>query len=205
MRPDHGTLYGREVRLRADEVSPTRARLQTLTLLLILLSSCEGDHFPQQIPDQSYPNGHPLVVNEIDPSLDEIEQDLVAMTNQARSMSGLPALEYYPSLSAVARGHSAHMPIHFFYDHQNPEGDGPIQRLAHVAGGWSVEAENISLVDDGTSAADIFAGFMGSPEHRANLLSPIVSAVGVGVVRGRHYLLANQMALYVTMEFVWKE
>jgi uncharacterized protein YkwD len=173
--------------------------------MLILLAGCESDHLPQYIPDQSYPNGHPLVVNEIDPSLEETEQDLVTMTNRARSMAGLPALEYYPSLSAVARAHSAHMPIHFFYDHQNPEGDGPVSRLAHVAKGWSVQAENIWLVADGTSAADIFAGFMGSPDHQANILSPIVSAVGVGVVRGRHYLIANDTALYVTMEFVWKE
>ena len=175
------------------------------TLMAILLAGCESDHFPGYIPDQSYPNGHPLVMNELDPSLEQTEQDLVTMTNQARAGGGLPPLENSSSLSAVARAHSAHMPIHFFYDHQNPEGDGPVARLAHVAHGWSVQAENIWLVPDGTSAADIFAGFMGSPDHQANILSPIVSAVGVGVVRGRHYLLGNEVALYVTMEFVWKE
>ncbi|HLY73701.1 MAG TPA: CAP domain-containing protein [Planctomycetota bacterium] len=189
--------------MRAGDVTFAAARLPIL--MLALLAGCESDHFPRYIPDQSYPNGHPLVVNEIDPSLEQTEQDLITMTNQVRATAGLSALENSSSLSAVARGHSAHMPIHFFYDHVNPEGDGPVARLASVAKGWSVQAENISLVNDGTSAADIFAGFMGSPDHKANLLSPIVSAVGVGVVRGRHYLLANQLALYVTMEFVWKE
>ena len=144
-------------------------------------------------------------MNEADPTLESFESDLVVMTNQSRANAGLPALLWATPLGAVARAHSAHMPIHFFYDHVNPEGDGPIERLAKVASGWSVAAENIDLVNDGTTSTQVYAAFMNSPEHQANLLSPLVNTIGVGVVRAPHYLISNQMALYVTMDFVYRD
>lgn len=170
--------------------------------VLLLLWGCESTHFPTYIPDQGYSNGHPLAVNTPDSSLTQIEDDIVQMTNAARTAAGLPPLTRLQPLDAVARGFSAHMPLHHFYGHVDPEGNDPTIRMGLVAKGWNQNAENIALANDGTASSDIFQEFMNSPDHKANLLSPLVDSVGVGVIRGPHYLLSNQMALYVTMEFV---
>lgn len=170
---------------------------------MFLLAGCSEEHFPSYIQDQDYADGHPLALNQS--VLPDYELRLVELVNEARREAGLKELEYLPSLSAVARAHSAHMPIHYFYDHVNPEGDGPGVRLSRVAGGWTVSAENIHMVNEGTPPESVFTDFMASPDHRDNILSPLVNGIGVGVALGRNYLLSTQPSIYVTMDFIWKQ
>ena len=66
-----------------------------------------------------------------------------------------------------------------FYQHINPDGERPRERMEAVgyrAGPWG---ENI--FKGATSAQEVMDGFMGSPGHCANVMSPEFSVVGIGV------------------------
>jgi uncharacterized protein YkwD len=66
-----------------------------------------------------------------------------------------------------------------FYQHINPDGERPRERMeavGYAAGPWG---ENI--FKGPTSAKEAMDGFMESPGHCANIMSPEFSVVGVGV------------------------
>lgn len=164
--------------------------------LVLLLAGCESTHFPGYIPDADYPSGHAIVRNAPDQKFSSIEDEIVRLTNAARSVP-MSRLE---QLDAVARGYSTHMIEHYFYGHVDPEGNGPDGRLAMVARGWSLVAENVWIVNADATAQYIFDGFMASPDHRDNILDGRLDAFGVGVA-----LSYDKNSLYVTMEFVLRK
>ena len=57
-----------------------------------------------------------------------------------------------------------------------------------ISGSWTVLAENVGFADSVGAAHE---GFMNSPKHRATLLSPQYSAVGMGVAEngGLYYVV----------------
>lgn len=119
-----------------------------------------------------------------------VEQDIFRLTNQERAKNNLPPFVWDGALANVARLHSQDMNSRNFFDHTNPDGLDPFARMRK--GGIQVEygAENIA----GAPTADmIVANWMNSPGHRANILNPIYTKLGVGVARDSKYgLLATQ-------------
>jgi uncharacterized protein YkwD len=105
-------------------------------------------------------------------------------------------LEWDERLAAVARAHSADMLARNFFDHVNPDGVSPSQRVTAASIPWSSTAENIAIYGDVASAQ---AAFMNEPRfehnHRANILATDFTHVGVGVVRG------PDGRLWITQEF----
>jgi uncharacterized protein YkwD len=68
----------------------------------------------------------------------------------------------------------------------------------HVPG--SLMGENLAWGDGPYAhASAVVQQWLGSPEHRANLLDPRFARVGVGVVRGRFLGISN--ATVVTADF----
>ncbi len=96
---------------------------------------------------------------------------LVAMVNSARAAHGLPSLAVSSDLAAAARAQAGRM--------------AASRTLAHTPnlGGavccWSALGENVG---EGPSATSIETAFMGSTEHRANILSGAYTQVGIGAV-----------------------
>lgn len=178
-------------------------RLAVAFLALAILSGCRTGEkpFPDAVPDTYYPNGHPIALNAADPLLESREAELVELTNQRRIENGLPPLRRSLMLDALARAHSAHMPIHgFFYGHLNPEGEWPNDRLMHVARSGYIY-ENLWWVYDEQSMQFVLDGFWGSPDHRANLLSN-TDLIGVGMFRCADPAPALGVRVYVVMEFL---
>lgn len=97
----------------------------------------------------------------------------VSSINAARRSAGLSALSSSSALSAVARSWAASMAAAQHLAH-NP-------RLTSQVSSWRLLGENVGT---GGSATAIHRAFMGSPAHRANILSSRYSQVGVGVVSG---------------------
>lgn len=99
------------------------------------------------------------------------EERFVDLINSERAAVGVSELEVVPELVEGARGHAADMAAagHLFHN----------QNLADVAEGWTLLGENVGM---GGDVESLHAAFMGSPDHRANLLNPAYDAVGVGVV-----------------------
>jgi len=120
----------------------------------------------------------------------DIESEVVALVNQARTGLGLPPLDRNDTLDRVARAHSDDMLRRGYFDHRSPDGTTPVGRLANVGFLVPRAGENIAFAPDLGSA---HSGLMASPSHRANILSQEFSRVGVGVVFGADGLMVTQM------------
>ena len=74
-------------------------------------------------------------------------------------------------------------------------GEGPNDVLVSLGyAGWSAVGENIAA--GYATPEDVVAGWMASPGHRANILSPNFSEIGIGVSAG-----GGQFGTYWTQEF----
>lgn len=98
------------------------------------------------------------------------EDAFVAAVNQERAAAGVPVLSVAPDLVAVARQHAVVMADGQNL-HHNPA-------LTSQVSGWQKVGENVGK---GPSVAPIQQAFMESPAHRANVLDPDWTEIGVGV------------------------
>jgi uncharacterized protein YkwD len=117
------------------------------------------------------------------------EQSLFDNANRERSKEDLPPLKWNALLASAARHHAELMAQHSAISHQFPGEPALVQRITAVGARFSTVAENIAA---GQDAGDIHYGWMHSPGHRANILDPKLTALGVAVVEARGRLFAVQ-------------
>lgn len=112
------------------------------------------------------------------------EKQLFDLTNVYRTAFGKPILKWSEPAAAVARKHSKDMAVRRFFDHTNPSGYSPFDRLLADGVNFSLAAENIAA--GYTNAFSVHSGWINSPGHRVNLLRDI-EFLGVGVYFGGDY------------------
>ncbi|MFF4533495.1 CAP domain-containing protein [Streptomyces sp. NPDC001407] len=108
--------------------------------------------------------------------------EVVALTNAERASAGLPPLADDRLLCAAAQAHSADMVARDFYAHISPEGSRPWDRAAAAGCAHRGIGENIACGQ--RSPAEVVQGWMDSPGHRANILDPGFTHIGVGFAGG---------------------
>ncbi|MGW3146329.1 CAP domain-containing protein [Streptomyces sp. NPDC001177] len=114
--------------------------------------------------------------------LDRTRAEVVELTNAQRRRAGLPPLAVDPLLTAAAQAHSADMVAHDFYSHTAPGGSQPWDRAAAAGSARRTIGENIACGQ--RSPAEVVDGWMNSPGHRANILEPGFTHIGVGFAGG---------------------
>jgi uncharacterized protein YkwD len=120
-----------------------------------------------------------LMVVHAQPQMASVERALFDAANRERAAQGLGQLRWDEALANAARNHALLMAQRNILSHQFA-GESALQDRARVAGARFTEiAENVA---EGPSADVIHAGWMHSPPHRANLLDPELTAVGIAVV-----------------------
>ena len=107
-----------------------------------------------------------------------IEWEVFELVNAERAKYGLSALSWADDLSRVARGHSRDMIDRGFFDHTNPDGRSPFDRLRLAGISYRTAAENIAYGQRTPEA--VMNAWMNSPGHRANILNANVKEIGVG-------------------------
>ncbi|MFH8798328.1 sigma-70 family RNA polymerase sigma factor [Streptomyces sp. NPDC017936] len=107
---------------------------------------------------------------------------VIALVNKERSAAGCGPLSENSRLRAAAQGHSDDMAARDFFDHTNPDGDGPGERVTAAGYRWSTFGENIAKGQQTPDA--VMTSWMNSPGHRANILNCSFKEIGVGVHRG---------------------
>ncbi|MFF8012670.1 CAP domain-containing protein [Streptomyces sp. NPDC007929] len=107
---------------------------------------------------------------------------VVELTNRERTRHGLTPLSADPSLTSAAQAHSADMVARAFYAHTAPDGGQPWDRAAAAGSTRRSIGENIACGQ--RSPADVVEGWMNSPGHRANILKPGFTHIGVGLAGG---------------------
>ncbi len=127
----------------------------------------------------------------------EVERDLLERLNGARKRSGLTALVPSAALTRVARGHSKEMCRESEVRHFSPVTGTALDRVrrAGVRALWV--GENVGSASTGR---ELHQSFLRSPAHRAAMLRPSITHVGVGVCITRS--TAGSRVVYVTELFV---
>lgn len=109
---------------------------------------------------------------------------IAELTNRQRVQAGIAPLRLNLKLSAAAYTHSRNMALNDFFGHTGSDGSRVGQRVAAQGYKYSRVGENIAA--GYATPEQVMEGWMNSPGHRANILSPDVREIGVGF-----YFLAN--------------
>ncbi|PKV83683.1 sigma-70 family RNA polymerase sigma factor [Streptomyces sp. TLI_146] len=109
-------------------------------------------------------------------------QQVIALVNTERAKNGCGPVSDNSRLATAAQRHSDNMAAQGFFDHTDPSGAGPGERI-HAAGyQWSTYGENIARGQQ--TPADVMNSWMNSPGHRANILNCAFKELGVGIHNG---------------------
>ncbi|WP_433175503.1 sigma-70 family RNA polymerase sigma factor [Actinoallomurus sp. CA-150999] len=112
-----------------------------------------------------------------------VEQQVVSLVNTQRAKNGCGPLRVDGRLHTAAQRHSDDMAARHFFDHTDPDGKSPGDRITATGYRWSGWAENIAAGQQTPTA--VMNSWMNSPGHRANILNCGYKDIGVGVADGR--------------------
>ncbi|MEU9861219.1 sigma-70 family RNA polymerase sigma factor [Streptomyces sp. NPDC047971] len=105
--------------------------------------------------------------------------EVISIVNSERAKAGCGPLTENSLLTQAAQGHSVDMAARNFFDHTNPDGDGPGERVTATGYRWSTYGENIAMGQ--RTPADVMESWMNSPGHRANILNCSFKEIGIGI------------------------
>ena len=115
---------------------------------------------------------------------------MLQMVNGERAKKGLQPLQADTALAMAARAHSQDMFARGYFSHYTPEGKSPAGRLHDDDIDFLTVGENLALATTLRIAHD---GLMHSPGHRANILNPAFTKIGIGILDGGiHGLMISQ-------------
>ena len=142
------------------------------------------------------PTPTPTPVPSSDPSglpagLTAMEQQMVNLVNQERVKQGFKPLEVDMRLVKAARLKSQDMIDKNYTSHISPTYGSPFDMMKSMGITYKTAGENIA----GAGTVDrAHTNLMNSAGHRANILSPNYTKIGVGIIPGGPYgLMITQM------------
>jgi uncharacterized protein YkwD len=132
-------------------------------------------------PDTASPGGDRLI------AAAKLEAQVAARVNLVRRWHGLGPLRLSSGLASSAREHSRDMGAKGYFEHESAGGGAFWQRIErrYASRGfsrWEV-GENIAWSAPRANAVAVVRQWMGSPAHRANLLSATWRDFGLGAFR----------------------
>ncbi|TDO36437.1 uncharacterized protein YkwD [Kribbella sp. VKM Ac-2527] len=113
----------------------------------------------------------------------EQEREVLELSNAARQHEGCGPLRLDDSLVEAAGRHASDMVRRHYLDHTNPDGQGPGDRMAAAGFQGSGWGENIAAGYD--TAEEVFAAWMKSDGHRANIMNCKFDRIGIGFDPGQ--------------------
>lgn len=125
---------------------------------------------------------------------------VLELVNAERKKEKLRPLKPDERAGKAAEAHAEDMARRQFFAHETPEGTGPgprIEKAGCKQYGW---AENIAVAQK--TPAEVVKSWMDSAPHRANILHPELTHLGVGLTRGK--FRDQEAALYWVQVFLNK-
>lgn len=120
---------------------------------------------------------------------------LLKDTNTRRAKSSETALSLNPQLTNAAQAKADDMVRSDYWSHTSPSGKTPWTFI--TGSGYQYQEAGENLAYGFVNADDVVAGWMNSPEHRANILDNQYSDVGFGVASSPDYLGRGPATLVV--------
>jgi len=112
----------------------------------------------------------------------ELRAAILCLLNAERARHALRPLVEDPALRAAADRHSADMAGRDYFEHRSPEGIEPWMRIAASGYRADLVGENLAWgeEEEGTPAHALEL-WRRSPGHRANMLEPRYTQIGIGL------------------------
>jgi uncharacterized YkwD family protein len=127
---------------------------------------------PTPVPTPQTPSGEGLSAE---------ERQMLELVNAARQQAGLSPLAADLQLTEVARLKSKDMVVNNYFDHESPTYGSPFEMMQQFGVTYSSAGENIAC---NQSVQAAHQALMNSPGHRANILKPTFTHIGIGIVDG---------------------
>lgn len=124
--------------------------------------------------------GQKINIPEASP-LQSLENEVARLVNVERANRGLQTLTINWQLSRVARYKSQDMINKNYFSHTSPTYGSPFQMMEDFGLHFSAAGENIAYGQ--RTAQEVMNAWMNSPGHRANILSPSYTEIGVGAAK----------------------
>lgn len=105
-------------------------------------------------------------------------EDLYLRINRHRHAIGCRALEWDRRLARLALKQSEDMARRHYFDHVNPDGLDPFQRMDHAGLRYHAAAENLAM--GAVTGREVYEGWMNSKGHRRNLENCMLTKIGLG-------------------------
>lgn len=136
--------------------------------------------------------------------VDATRATILCLLNEERARHGLRPLRQNAILEAASQRHSEDMVRRHYFEHETPDGRSPGERMRSA--GYSVcecyVGENLYWgAGRNAPPAEAVDGWMNSPGHRANVLSPDFTEVGIGIVYDAPFWVGKRQAAIYTTDF----
>ncbi|ABO49904.1 Allergen V5/Tpx-1 family protein [Desulforamulus reducens MI-1] len=112
------------------------------------------------------------------------EQAMLNLINKERAAAGLKPLAYDAKLTELARMKAQDMITNNYFSHTSPTYGSPFDMMKKFGVVYHYAGENLAGAADVNTA---HVNLMNSPGHKANILKPEYTKVGIGVVKGGRY------------------
>ncbi|MBU8907939.1 CAP domain-containing protein [Desertibacillus haloalkaliphilus] len=117
--------------------------------------------------------------------INEMEQQVIELTNAERRNNGLSELQAHQSLSSIARKKSQDMQQNDYFSHTSPTYGSPFDMIRDGGVSYQSAAENIAQGQP--SAEQVVQSWMNSEGHRKNILNGEFTHIGVGYDETGHH------------------
>lgn len=109
---------------------------------------------------------------------------IVTLTNSDRKENGLGTLSINPTLQAAAQLKVNDMIKYGYFAHTSPSGITPWHWFEAAGYNFVYAGENLAVNFD--ESQDVQTAWLNSPTHRANVLSPNFTEIGIATANGMH-------------------
>lgn len=159
----------------------TAAKTEESVTPEIPVTTIEEPKTNTEVPKENTP---PLVTetpNELDnppATSNTVAQKVLDLVNNERSKRGLKTIKLNTALNIAAFNHSKDMNDNNYFEHEGLDGSNFSQRSKKAKYTGFPKAENIAI--GYRTAEAVHAGWMKSDGHRANILLPNITEMGLG-------------------------
>lgn len=153
---------------------------------LVEIARSARQRMPTETPNLAHPSAsEPSATDGAD------EKEVFRLTNEARAVAGLPALQWDENLAKAARHHASDMEVDDYFDHDTYDRiNGQLVRICSAQERMGLftpigAGENIAMGQ--RTADEVMQTWLASPPHRRGILRADIISIGVGKV-GRRWV-----------------
>ncbi|PKL76086.1 MAG: hypothetical protein CVV27_12065 [Candidatus Melainabacteria bacterium HGW-Melainabacteria-1] len=131
--------------------------------------------------------------------LPKLQQEIHRLSNQMRAETGAAALVPLAELDQLSLRHSQNMAEQNFFEHDDPQGNSPAQRLQKYLpalisanSGENIALRSLAGESETDLAKTLIQMWRDSPGHYRNIINPEYWHLGVGLIKHEDKIYATQ-------------